>query len=114
MAQSREREQSSPGMESVFCDLCHSNQSDVVVKQRDLLLEVSQDEFTIVRCRNCGLVYLNPRPSTDRLGSYYPSVYYPPVQAKSQAEIPAAGQTILRADQALGVGRLLWVSFDSA
>jgi SAM-dependent methyltransferase len=84
MAQSREREQSSPGMESVFCDLCHSNQSDVVVKQRDLLLEVSQDEFTIVRCRNCGLVYLNPRPSIDRLSSYYPSVYYPPVQAKSR------------------------------
>ena len=54
------------------------------MKQRDLLLEVSKDEFTIVRCRNCGLVYLNPRPPKELLGSYYPPVYYPPVQAKSR------------------------------
>ena len=71
-------------MELVFCDLCHSNQSDEMVKQRDLLLEVSRDLFTIVKCRNCGLVYLNPRPSKDLLGSYYPTDYYPPVQAKSR------------------------------
>src|SRR6184192_918198 len=84
MGESAKRQQRNPGMESVCCDLCHSNQSDVVVKQRDLLLEVSKDEFTIVRCRSCGLVYLNPRPSTDLLGSYYPPVYYPPVQTKSR------------------------------
>ena len=71
-------------MELVFCDLCHSNQSDVMVEQRDLLLEVSRDLFTIVKCRNCGLVYLNPRPSKDLLGSYYPTDYYPPLQAKSR------------------------------
>jgi len=72
------------GMESVFCDLCHLNQWDVVVQQRDLLLEVSKDLFTIVKCRNCGLVFLNPRPSKDLLASYYPTVYYPPVQTKSR------------------------------
>ena len=55
-----------------------------MVKQRDLLLEVSGDLFTIVKCRNCGLVYLNPRPSKDLLGSYYPTDYYPPVQTKSR------------------------------
>jgi len=71
-------------MELVFCDLCHSNQSDEMVKQRDLLLEVSRDLFTIVKCRNCGLVYLNPRPSKDLLASHYPTDYYPPVQAKSR------------------------------
>lgn len=87
MEQSSERGQLKPGMEAVLCDLCHSNQSDVVVKQRDLLLEVSKDEFTIVRCRNCGLVYLNPRPSKDLLASYYPTVYYPPVQAKSRPKL---------------------------
>jgi hypothetical protein len=87
MAQSREQEQLKPGMESIVCDLCHSNQSDVVTRQRDLLLEVSEDEFTIVRCRNCGLVYLNPRPSQDLLGSYYPTVYYPPVQTKPSPKL---------------------------
>ena len=74
-------------MELVFCDLCHSNQSDVMVKQGDLLLEVSRDLFTIVKCRNCGLVYLNPRPSKDLLASHYPTDYYPPVQAKSSQDL---------------------------
>ncbi len=76
-----------PGMEFVSCDLCRSDQSELVTRQRDLLLEVTQDEFTIVRCRQCGLIYLNPRPSKDLLGSYYPTVYYPPVQAKVRPQV---------------------------
>ncbi|MBK5281137.1 MAG: hypothetical protein JJE16_03500 [Nitrospiraceae bacterium] len=76
-----------PGMELVSCDLCRSDQSELVTRQRDLLLEVTQDEFTIVRCRQCGLIYLNPRPSKDLLGSYYPTVYYPPVQAKVRPQV---------------------------
>jgi len=75
-----------PGMESVICDLCHSDQSEVVTRQRDLLLEVTNDEFTIVKCCRCGLVYLNPRPSKELLSSYYPTVYYPPVQAKTRTQ----------------------------
>ncbi|MEO5865272.1 MAG: class I SAM-dependent methyltransferase [Nitrospiraceae bacterium] len=75
-----------PGMESVVCDLCHSDQSEVVTRQRDLLLEVTNHEFTIVKCSRCGLIYLNPRPSKDLLGSYYPTVYYPPVQAKARPQ----------------------------
>ena len=75
------------GMELVCCDLCRSDQSDLVIRQRDLLLKVTQDEFTIVRCRQCGLIYLNPRPSKDLLGSYYPTVYYPPVQVKVRPQL---------------------------
>jgi SAM-dependent methyltransferase len=74
-------------MELVCCDLCRSDQSELVIRQRDLLLEVTQDEFTVVRCRQCGLIYLNPRPSKDLLGSYYPTVYYPPVQAKVRPQL---------------------------
>ena len=76
-----------PGMESVACDLCRSDESEVVICQRDLLLEVTKDEFTIVRCRRCGLIYLNPRPSKELLGSYYPTVYYPPVQARPRPQL---------------------------
>lgn len=77
----------SPGMEQVLCDLCRSNDSEVIVRQRDLLLNVTQDEFSIVRCRSCGLVYLNPRPARDLLGSFYPPVYYPPVSAKERTSL---------------------------
>ena len=63
MTRTGSSEQSNPNMEMVACDLCQSDQSDVVARQRDLLLAVTNDEFTIVRCRQCGLIYLNPRPS---------------------------------------------------
>src|SRR6185295_6055054 len=76
-----------PGMEFVSCDLCRSDQSELVIRQRDLLLKVTNDEFTIVRCCQCGLIYLNPRPSKDLLGSYYPTVYYPPVQARVRPQV---------------------------
>lgn len=74
-------------MESVACDLCQSDTTEVVLRQRDLLLEVTDEEFTIVRCRQCGLVYLNPRPSQGLIGTYYPSVYYPPVQAEPPSSL---------------------------
>jgi SAM-dependent methyltransferase len=83
-----------PGMESVICDLCHSDQSEVVTRQRDLLLEVTNEEFTIVKCCRCGLVYLNPRPSKELLGSYYPTVYYPPVQAKVRPQLQQKAKNV--------------------
>ena len=99
-------------MESVICDLCQSDQSEAVTRQRDLLLEVTNDEFTIVRCCHCGLVYLNPRPSKDLLGSFYPTVYYPPVQAKARPQFQQQAKKVFCTDQAMGVGRLLWIPLD--
>ena len=72
-------------METVSCDLCGSNESDVLIRQQDMLLAVTDEEFTIVRCRQCRLVYLNPRPSSHLIGTYYPIVYYPPVSAKPRS-----------------------------
>src|SRR5262249_60566162 len=36
----------------------------------------ADDEWTLVRCRKCGLIYLNPRPGPSNLASYYPRTYY--------------------------------------
>src|SRR5437867_3453682 len=80
--------QHSSHLETVSCDLCGSDQSDLFIQQQDLLLAVTDEKFSIVRCRQCGLVYLNPRPSSDMIGTYYPDVYYPPVPAKSRAKTP--------------------------
>lgn len=82
-----ERETTPGRMETVPCDLCGSDQSDLFIQQRDLLLAVTDEEFTIVRCRQCGLVYLNPRPSRDLIGTYYPTVYYPPTLSKAQPQL---------------------------
>lgn len=34
-------------------------------------------EFPLVRCRQCGLMYLNPRPSPAQMDRYYPDTYLP-------------------------------------
>lgn len=36
----------------------------------------TEEEFSFVRCRACGLVRLSPRPAVSELGRIYPSDYY--------------------------------------
>lgn len=60
----------------IGCDLCHS------AAMRPLFTPRTLPDFRLVQCSNCGLVYLDPRPSPDELGSYYTKDYYtslPPV-----------------------------------
>jgi SAM-dependent methyltransferase len=49
-------------MEFVCCNLCRRN---------DIVLLAEQCGFRIVRCRGCGLVYVNPRPVAEKLVSLY-------------------------------------------
>ena len=63
-------------MEHVACEFCGSDQARVAFRQRDLLHGVTSDEFTIVRCRSCDFLYLNPRPTQAEIGKYYPAQYY--------------------------------------
>ncbi len=74
-------------METVSCELCRSDRSDVVFRQRDLLFHMSDDEFTVVRCSACGLVYLNPRPTREEISQYYPTEYYSPESPKSRTRL---------------------------
>ncbi len=74
-------------LETVVCDLFGEKRSEVVVRQRDLLHHVSPDEFSVVRCLNCGLLYLNPRPTPADIGRYYPEQYYAGVKPKTRTGI---------------------------
>lgn len=47
------------------------------VAQRDVNLGLSEEEFTLVQCGRCGLIYLNPRPVPAEIPAYYPKEYYP-------------------------------------
>ena len=47
------------GMESVSCDLCQSENAQVMCRQRDLLQVVTDEEFSVVCCGACGVFYLN-------------------------------------------------------
>jgi ubiquinone/menaquinone biosynthesis C-methylase UbiE len=62
--------------EYVGCALCGAQDTDLVVRTTDLHYGVP-GEFTAVRCRSCGLVYQDPRPTSSALPSAYPARYAP-------------------------------------
>jgi SAM-dependent methyltransferase len=87
-------------LERVACDLCGEKRSEEVLRQRDLLYAVSPEEFSVVRCLACGLLYLDPRPTPAEIGRYYPEQYFvqPPPKARREIERLAKrfSQTIKR------------------
>jgi SAM-dependent methyltransferase len=62
--------------ETIPCDLCHSEQHEVLFSNRDWQIP-GLGEFAHVRCLNCGLVYLNPRPDKASITQFYPADYLP-------------------------------------
>ena len=63
-------------LEDCRCPLgCTSNDERVLVG-RDRLHGLP-GEFTVVRCRGCGLLRTNPRPTPETMGFYYPDDYGP-------------------------------------
>ena len=62
--------------ERVSCNQCGSQDADVVGKGADREYYSSSDIYEIVRCRHCGLVYLNPRPVSEELPRIYPPSYH--------------------------------------
>ena len=62
-------------MEYVKCDLCGADDTSLLFTARDIDLS-GKDLFNVVRCKKCGLVYLNPRPTKQELGKFYPEEYF--------------------------------------
>lgn len=61
--------------EYVDCDFCGKNDTDLVFEVYSEITMV-REKFSIVRCRNCGLVYINPRPLKQIISKYYPEDNY--------------------------------------
>jgi SAM-dependent methyltransferase len=59
----------------VQCPLCGRADPEALYAAED---HVSGQRFGLVRCRACGLVWTNPRPSGPELARYYPASYYGP------------------------------------
>jgi SAM-dependent methyltransferase len=62
--------------ETVGCNLCGSSASKHLYRLRDYRLRIDHVEWNVVRCRACGLGYVNPRPTPDEIGRYYPADYF--------------------------------------
>ena len=61
-------------METVVCDFCGADQTSILYSGTDLDEPILKDS-AIVRCAQCGLMYLNPRPSEAEIGFFYPPDY---------------------------------------
>ena len=61
-------------MEYVNCNLCGLDETQVLFRKKDKF-GISQDEFHVVECQRCGLLYVNPRPTIEEMGRFYPETY---------------------------------------
>lgn len=62
-------------MEFVRCNLCGIDHSKIVSKETTLLK--LNEPFKVVRCKNCGLTYVNPRPDIkEMVVEYQDKEYY--------------------------------------
>lgn len=86
-------------LEHIVCDLCHADDSRVLFEGRDRLHNLP-GVFRVVQCRQCGLVYLDPRPTKDEIGAYYPQSYEPHVVDESLRK-----SWLLRMDYEYGLGK---------
>ena len=61
----------------VCCNNCGSSASSLVTEGVEHEYKnTTSDVFRVVKCRDCGLVYLNPRPDICELPTIYPRDYY--------------------------------------
>jgi 2-polyprenyl-3-methyl-5-hydroxy-6-metoxy-1,4-benzoquinol methylase len=56
-------------LKHINCNLCNENNYKIL--QTD-------GPFNVVKCRNCGLIYVNPHPAEERLFNHYNEGYYAP------------------------------------
>lgn len=88
-------------METVSCNLCRSERHAVLHDGLpDLLLGRDGVAATFVRCRRCGLVYQNPRPTFAEMAAHYPPEY-------DSYDVPAdgSGAALMRRAVSYGVAK---------
>lgn len=89
-------------LEHVPCNLCGGDNTELHYRGRDArFTDTPRVDFEVRRCRLCGLIYLNPRPTAASLGLFYPdsyNVYNQPVD-----EPPPSGRSGLA-----GLNDRLW------
>jgi len=57
------------------CDICGKSSFKFLFKQKDKNFNFP-DEFSLYKCRNCGLIFINPQLSWKELERYYPQTEY--------------------------------------
>jgi len=62
-------------VEMVACNLCGSSRQTEVYQIPDRRY-FPEEMFSVVACEECGMGYVNPRPTVSEIQKYYPAEYY--------------------------------------
>jgi len=62
-------------MKIIPCEVCGSQQHQLLFEGRDRIFRIP-GVFKIVKCLECGLLFINPQPEPEALRKYYPEKYY--------------------------------------
>ena len=115
-------EQSSPRgtlqWDETSCLLCGRDNAEILLEARDANPgERPPLQFAVVKCKDCSLIYTNPRPDTESIGSFYPTDYRPHRRPRKMREAGRSsrmsrwtGRAVPERDGSLpwvGLGRLL-------
>ena len=63
-------------LDRVKCCVCEQDDANPVGVGADFEYRTSSDVFVAMRCGNCGLVYLDPRPEISEFETIYPANYH--------------------------------------
>lgn len=66
-------------LEYISCDFCGSDNHKELFRQKDLWINNYYSypfAFPVVQCRNCSLVFVNPRPTPESMVHFYPHDYH--------------------------------------
>lgn len=63
-------------MQRVKCALCGSVKYTPLLQAKDYRLHTTEQVFDLVRCLQCGTIYLNPRPNEEELAKFYTKAFY--------------------------------------
>jgi SAM-dependent methyltransferase len=79
------RERLPGNLERICCPLCEGDRHDVLFRRRDDRLLTDRRLFPVVRCLDCGFVFLNPRPDSREIHRYYSSAFYRATELPEEA-----------------------------
>ena len=58
----------------VNCPLCYSSNYQVYIEQAKELYNGMNEYFNLYKCKECGHIFTNPRPTIDTMEYFYPEM----------------------------------------
>jgi len=83
--------------ETIHCPACSSDKYEFQFAVRDRFETVPGQKYRIVRCADCGLLFVNPRPDAESISEFYEASGYDPfISSGGDRSAAAAAYRLVR------------------